>query len=245
MEPLRTVDAVCPRGGRARGAWRAGAVAALVAGLGACAAPGAPQGGLRGLEPEPARGWVQGIFALADVGDTGFDPQPGLVEDELRLGTVPYVGAAWQVPLNDAAVRVGWEAGGMFGWRTDSRTEDQGNGLILVVDDEFLVLEGFAGLLVSAQAGELVRLYAAAGPSVNYAQVDTELLDATMQPREVDGSGWGLGWYARTGVEVQATPDLAVGVGARFVDSTIDLGRDLGDLDYDALQILLTFTATF
>jgi hypothetical protein len=50
------------------------------------------------------------------------------------------------------------------------------------------------------------------------------------------GSGFGTGWYARTGLELRVRPGLMVGGGIRWTDSSIDLNNGLGDLDLEGFQ---------
>ncbi len=206
----------------------------------------AAQGRLPGPVPGPPTGWIQGMFGLAELDDISIDPAAGLQPDELDSGTVPFVGAAWQVPLRGDGVRVGYEAGAFLGGRTDTQRKDlSGGGQIIVLDQELLLFDVFAGLSVIAHPSESVRLYFGVGPTFQYADVDTDLADAMNQPVRVDGSGFGLGIYARAGIDVRAGKELDVGLGVRWLDATIDVGRELGDLEYETVQVLLTFTTGF
>ncbi len=55
-------------------------------------------------------------------------------------------------------------------------------------------------------------------------------------------SGFGLGVYARTGLEFAVSPNSLVGFGVRWSDATVDLGGDDGDLDVRGVQLAVTFS---
>ena len=59
------------------------------------------------------------------------------------------------------------------------------------------------------------------------------------------GTGFGVGWYARTGIEYLLNPGMMMGIGARWSDSRVDLGSELGDLELDGTQVFLTVTKGF
>ena len=58
----------------------------------------------------------------------------------------------------------------------------------------------------------------------------------------VDGSGFGYGLYARTGLDI-VLGRFMIGAATRWTDSHYDLGGGLGDIDIDGFQWMITFTA--
>jgi hypothetical protein len=47
------------------------------------------------------------------------------------------------------------------------------------------------------------------------------------------------------GLEVRITNQSFIGLGVRWVDTEIDFGGGIGDLDYEAVQVALTMTSGF
>ena len=58
-------------------------------------------------------------------------------------------------------------------------------------------------------------------------------------------NGLGLGYYTRAGIELQFRPGTMVGIGVRWVDSSVDLGSKLEKMDIEAFQLALTVTTGF
>jgi hypothetical protein len=57
--------------------------------------------------------------------------------------------------------------------------------------------------------------------------------------------GFGVGYYARTGLELLLGHGALAGVAVRWSDSTIDLDGNRGDLDLSGFQIVLTFSQLY
>jgi hypothetical protein len=110
-----------------------------------------------------------------------------------------------------------------------------GGGAAVAIDVDLLLLELYGGPFASLWLGEKLRLYGAAGPLLQFAdyqQTGGGLAD--------DGSGFGYGYYGRAGLEFALPSRTLIGLGVRWSDSSVDLGGDLGDLELEGLQFLLT-----
>ena len=77
--------------------------------------------------------------------------------------------------------------------------------------------------------------YAGAGPLLQFANYDQEFGGTSD-----NGSGFGFGGYARTGLELVLGSGAMVGIGARWSNSTVDLDGGLGDLEIEGTQLMLT-----
>ena len=96
------------------------------------------------------------------------------------------------------------------------------------------------GMYGSQMLSETVRLYGGLGPLVQWG--DGKFEDELTSTTE---SGFGVGWYARVGLEFRMKPGEFFGVGVRGTSSEIDFGGSVGDVDTDALQVFVTYTYGF
>jgi hypothetical protein len=114
-----------------------------------------------------------------------------------------------------------------------------GGGAAIPVDVDLLVMDLYGGPFVSTFLGDKVRVYAGAGPLFEYADYEQDILGS-----HDSGSGFGLGAYARTGLEIVTHSGTMIGVGVRWSDSSVDLGADLGRLELEGFQALVTVSRT-
>ena len=101
------------------------------------------------------------------------------------------------------------------------------------------LIELYGGPFVSLFLGERWRVYGGVGPMLQWASYDQESADTDFNG---NGSGFGTGWYARTGLELAVRPGLMIGAGVRWSDSVVDLDSGLGDLDLEGIQWAFTVT---
>lgn len=166
---------------------------------------------------------VEGSGAGATTGDDDFD-------------ALPVIGGGAQWKLAGRRVDLGLEAMLAFSGRADAEAfAVGGGGAVVAVDVDLLVFELFGGPFASLPLGERARVYAAAGPVMQWAD-----WDQSGAGLDDDGSGFGYGYYARTGVELALSSRTLIGVGVRWSDTQADLGGSLGDLDIDGLQVVVT-----
>jgi hypothetical protein len=156
--------------------------------------------------------------------------------DEGDLDQLPLLGGGGQWKLGGERVDMGAELMFSLSGRADAEAfVVGGSGAAIAIDVDLLIIEIFGGPFVSMDLGEKWRLYGAAGPVLQFADYDQSgngLSD--------DGSGFGSGLYARAGLEFAVSPNTLIGFGARWSDTTVDLGGDLGDFEIDGLQAVFT-----
>jgi len=115
-----------------------------------------------------------------------------------------------------------------------------GGGAAVAVDVDMLVIDLYGGPFASTFLGEKVRVYGSIGPMVqfvNYSEDDTVAPFASGS-----GNGFGTGLYARTGAEIRVSAGTLVGLGARWIDSRVDLDSNLGDLDISGIEVFFSVT---
>jgi len=181
---------------------------------------------------------MQGFFGASLFERVEIDTDgPGEVDgDRGELDELPVIGGGGQWRLGGERLDLGLEGLMSLAWRGDAEAfVVGGGGAAVAVDVDVFVFELFGGPFASVFLGEKLRLYGAAGPLMqwaDYSQSGNGLGD--------DGSGFGVGWYARTGLEFALPSRTWLGFGARWSDSSIDLGGSLGDLELEGLQLALT-----
>ncbi|MEM9381032.1 MAG: hypothetical protein AAGB93_13855 [Planctomycetota bacterium] len=195
-------------------------------------------------EPPPAAAThvIQGTLGISNL--RGLDTSGG-GGTGARDRTFPMAGGAFQRALRDGPVQFGIEGGFTFGFDRDRTTVSSGNGAIVVRrDDDVFLLDGFIGAYLNVPLRPEWRLYAGVGPVVQYARVDVEVDDLATVTR-VSENGFGGGYYARAGLEFAITEAALLGLGVRWLDSSADLGRTLGDLSVQGVQVGLTLSQGF
>ena len=156
--------------------------------------------------------------------------------DDGDLDELPVIGGGAQWKLGGERVDFGLEGLMSFSWRANAEAfVIGGGGAAVAVDVDISLFELYGGPFASLFLGDKLRLHGAAGPILQFADYEQEgggLAD--------DGSGFGAGWYARTGLEFVLPARTLLGFGVRWSDSTVDLGSGLGDLELEGLQAVVT-----
>ncbi|MEW6747757.1 MAG: hypothetical protein AB1486_33940 [Planctomycetota bacterium] len=198
---------------------------------------------------------VQVLLGAAFLGDDDLEFESRSSTDpslkaETDLSTMPLIGAFGQLPFAGSQTQVGMEAGLLFSWWRDSaRVVAAGGGTAFVELDTSLVLFDFsAGAYVSSVLWDKLRVYAGAGPLLMFGYLDSEdeQGDAagSVSVDETD-STFGVGGYARTGIELRLPDRSFIGLGMRWLRTELDFSSDLEEVDIDGLQFGLTYTKGF
>lgn len=190
---------------------------------------------------------VTGIIGVTEVTTLGLDlgGGPGSTSEDGEA-TMPLIAAQLQVPLRPGRLEFGYEAGFSLGWDSEREAFVIDTGTVLIkADNNAFLFDVSGGLYLATRLGQRVRIYGAAGPLFQYGSVDLDFDQQFNGRGSVSGSGVGLGYYARTGLDLQTGPGSAIGFVVRWVDSSVDLGGSLGNLDVEALQIGLAVTTGF
>ncbi|MFT7485033.1 MAG: hypothetical protein ACI9F9_000879 [Candidatus Paceibacteria bacterium] len=175
----------------------------------------------------------------------GTNPDTGFGSDGLEQ--LPLIaGAIQETTRNGEYFDFGFEGGAAVGFVTSGGfvAASGANGLIVAVDIDLLLVDLFIGPFVSLNIGERMRFYAGAGPVVDFANYSHEGSEGSTEVDE-SGTGLGLGWYARGGVEFLFDGGYMLGVGYRWFDSNIALSGDLGTLDLVGSQAFVSFSTGF
>lgn len=206
--------------------------------------------GADAAEPAPVQGrprWRQGaplmqgfLGAVLYEGERSGGSRPSVSVDYDDM-QVPTIGGGAQWKLGGDKIDVGLEAMLAFSWRADAAAiAVGGGGAAVAVDVDLFVFDLYGGPFASMFLGDNLRVYASVGPLMQWAQYEESSL-----VNDGNSAGFGLGYYARTGLEVVLGRGTMIGLGVRWSDSTVDLDSDSGDLDLSGVQVALTFSQLY
>jgi hypothetical protein len=155
--------------------------------------------------------------------------------------TSPFFAGAFQQKFGGDKIGIGLEGGLALNWNADVVAFSAGGGgLAIAADTNSFLADFFGGVYADTLLGRL-RLYASVGPTLQFATLDLDWSDNNGF-HSINEDGFGYGWYSRAGLEFLVRPGTWIGFGGRYVDSTIDFGGALGDMDYTSDQWFVTFT---
>ena len=188
---------------------------------------------------------AQGLFGVQRIDDRRFDLDPSVGSVPTEDDILPFFGGVYGEPITgDEDTQFGFEVGFTFTYDGSDERIDLAGGGSVPADVELVLFDLFGGFYVNHYVGRL-RLYAGAGPLLQFGRVELVFEDPPGSLEFVDDHGFGYGYYARGGVELEVRPGLYVGPGVRFIDSFADLGGDLDDFEYEALQLTIGITTGF
>ena len=180
-----------------------------------------------------------GVNSVQDLSRTGGNSND-IESGSGSINQYPVIGGGGQFKLGGKRLDLGLEAMMSLGGRSNGGAfVVGGGGAAVAVSLDLLIVDFYGGPFVSVPLGERARVYGAAGPVVqfaNYHQSAAPGVDAG------SGSGFGVGGYARTGVELEISPGSFIGVGARWYDTNVNLSNNFGDLDVEGIEAMLTFS---
>lgn len=190
-----------------------------------------------GLPWAPGQALLQGFLGFTTFEHVSADGNGTTIDgDEGDLDSLPLIGGGGQWKFGGERLDFGLEGMLSFSGKANAVAfAAGGGGAAIAVDVDLLLFDLYGGPFVSLFLGDRLRLYGAAGPLLEWAQ-----WDQTGNALDAGGSGFGVGAYARTGFELALPSRTLVGFGVRWSDTTVDLGRELGDLEVDGLQLLFT-----
>jgi hypothetical protein len=173
-----------------------------------------------------------GAMAIADK-----DPDQG--EDDVEI---LIFGADVQKSYGPGIIKYGFETGALFSIDSSVRhfiaaSGSEGGKVAVSVDVNSFLIDYFAGGFVSFEPAKWLRLYVGAGPLIIWALWETEPeASADEAVTSQSDSGFGVGAYARGGVDILFTENVGLSAGARVNETTLSLGDGPGEVDVEGWQ---------
>lgn len=165
------------------------------------------------------------------------------------LSLLPQLGGAWStLPTGGETLQYGLECNFLLGFRFDKlKYISAGGGTLEVrISTSMWMIDFSGGPYANLWLTEGLRLYAAGGPQLIYADYRserTERAGATDDTYEDRDSVFGVGLYARAGLELQVHDRGYLGVGIRGNWAHADFTEVGGQSDLTGLAGFVTYTA--
>ncbi len=155
---------------------------------------------------------------------------------------IPLFGAAVQKAFGGDFVHYGIETGGLFNWQNDIRSwhvsgGGSGGSAAVALDINGFIFDYFFGGYASVTPVPFLRLYLGGGPLLIYGYRKSENSDAQTSVKETTSdSGFGVGAYARAGLELILTDHVIFGAGVRGTRTSLALKDASGKVDIEGWQ---------
>lgn len=201
---------------------------------------------------------LQGVVGAArfDADSLTFRlPPPESGEDE-DLSSMPWVGIIGQHLFAGGSTRVGFEGGILFGWRSrDTSIVAGSNQAVIKIDSSLWLLDLSAGVCLDQRLGQRWRLYLAAGPAMLFGEYeededvssgeDTADPAATAAFEGESESEFGIGGYARAGLEYEFAPQSLIGFSVSGLATNMEFDNTVDSAKVSGVQAFVTFTRIF
>lgn len=173
--------------------------------------------------------------------------------EERDLSSMPFIGFVGQHLFAGESTRLGFEGGVLFGWRSRHTTIVAGsNQAAIRIESSLWLLDLSAGVCLDQRLGPRWRLYLAAGPAMVFGEHDAEeeLRDepaplADVPAGDESESAFGIGGYARAGLEYEFAPQSLVGFSVRGLATNMEFDSSVESTQVNGLQAFVTFTRNF
>ncbi|NNJ71030.1 MAG: hypothetical protein HKP10_07055 [Kiritimatiellales bacterium] len=195
---------------------------------------------------------AQGLLGVVDfedfrIEDTSGNGDPALIE----FSTLPQVGGAWTTLPRGDRFQYGLECSFLLGFRFDKLNYLSlgGSGLRVSIETSLWMFDLAGGVYASLfiDADRKVRIYGGGGPLVLYVDYrsDREETGAGGGTYNNYESAWGVGAYARAGIEFRVHEKGMLGLGARSMWSDVDFSEVGGRSELTGVAGFFTYTAGF
>jgi hypothetical protein len=169
---------------------------------------------------------------------------------------MPWVGFIGQHLFAGGSTRVGVEGGVQFGWRSrDTSIVAGSNQAVIKIDSSLWLLDLSAGVCLDQRLGQRWRLYLAAGPAMVFGEYeedeDVRSGEDTADPTATDAfegeseSEFGIGGYARAGLEYEFAPQSLIGLSVRGLATNMEFDNTVDSAKVSGVQAFVTFTRDF
>lgn len=189
---------------------------------------------------------IQALLGGVKYDDLVFQSTDSTDTSTIDISTIPQLGGAWATRPKGDKFQFGLETTFLLGFRLDEVNYAYlgGNGAQVNISTSLWMIDFSGGGYVNVPLGSKLRLYGAAGPLLMIADYrsDREYTDSTPNNSQSD-TVFGLGLYARTGLELQVHRHGHLGAGLRMNWSNADFSEVGGESELSGVAAFITYTA--
>jgi len=193
---------------------------------------------------------VQGLLGAVHYDGLKLRVSDSAAPRTINHSTLPQLGGAWTTLPRGERFQYGLETSLLLAFQFENLNYllAGGSGLYVRVSTSMWIFDLSGGAYASwfVDPQRKVRVYAGAGPLMMYADYRADRnFDNDSLDEEINESAFGLGLYARTGIELRMQEYGMLGIGARGTWTDIDLTEIGGPSDLSGAALFITYTAGF
>ena len=178
------------------------------------------------------------------------DPDAATAND---LSSMPFLGFGGQYAFSEGNTHVGLDGTILFGWRSRDSSVAAGNGQARVkLDTDLWLIDLAMGVYAQTIFGDHWRVYLAAGPLMLFGEYaeeadedDPEVTTTEESEHSSSDSGFGIGGYARAGLEYRLANNAFMGLCVRGLATNLEFDGALDDSGLSGVQGFLTYSQPF
>ena len=193
---------------------------------------------------------VSGLLGAVQYQNLKFTPPDSAEPTEVDLSLIPQVGGAWTTLPRGERFQYGLEATFLLGFRFDkvnyAYLGRSGTYISLSTSMWMFDLAGGPYVNLFLTKLEKVRIFAGAGPTMTFAMYQSDRTYSDSSTTESDDeSAFGLGLYARAGIEFRVVEKGMLGMSVRGSWANLDFTDIGGNSEVDGIGLYANFTAGF
>lgn len=194
---------------------------------------------------------VQALLGAVKYDDLQFENTDGGDTNNVDISLIPQLGGAWMTLPKGDRFQYGLECSFLLGFRFDKVNYAYlgGGGAYVSVSTSMWMVDFSGGGYANFWLTDGIRLYGGAGPLMMYADYksdrDYDGTDPDVSDISDHESAFGIGLYARTGLEFRIHEYGCLGMGARWNWSNVDFSDVGGTSDLSGIAAFVTYTAGF
>ena len=193
---------------------------------------------------------VQALLGAAKYENLTFHFDDSSSNIEADLSIIPQLGGAWTTLPKGDRFQYGLETTFLLGFQLDkvSFASTTNSALYIRVSASMWMFDFAGGAYANLylDPGRNVRLYAGGGPLMTYASYRTNReFDDGSEDTSSQENAFGVGVYARAGIEFRVAEQGMLGLGARGTWANVDFSNVGGRSELAGVAGFVTYTAGF
>lgn len=193
---------------------------------------------------------AQGLLGAVQFDNLKLDVTDSTTPTEIDLSLLPQLGGAWTTLPKGGRFQYGLECSFLLGFQFDkiNYAYFEGGGAYVSISASMWMFDLAGGPYANLflDRNRRVRVYCGGGPLMTYADYRTDKNYTDSTPDENNSeTAFGIGVYARTGIEFRVYGQGMLGLGVRGSWASVDFSDVGGSSDLVGLAVFASFTAGF